>query len=144
MFFLMPTIAFIVIYWRYLKRADSSATFESADTDLYAINSLMTWSWELLSSYNHSSKFWCKHMPPNFGIKVILFQNYHVHTPDRSCSHGWRILIWGLLFVTVYVSLWAHASKLLWEHHCFTGAWIHPSRPIIKCLSDFGKSNSII
>ena len=31
------------------------------------------------------SKFWCKHMPPNFGIKVILFQNsylsvYHAAT----------------------------------------------------------------
>jgi len=34
----------------------------------------MTWPWDLLSPYDSSSKFWCKHMPPNFGIKVILFQ----------------------------------------------------------------------
>ena len=27
-------------------------------------------------------------MPPNFGIKLILFQNYHVYTPNRSIVTG--------------------------------------------------------
>ena len=42
MFFPAPIIAFVVIYWRYMKKADSSVVFESADTDLHAIDSLMT------------------------------------------------------------------------------------------------------
>ena len=88
MFFLAPIVAIIVICWRYLKRADSSAAFKLADTDLYAIDSLMTWYWELLSSYNPFSKFWCKHMPSNFGIKVILFQNYHIFIFDGSVVTG--------------------------------------------------------
>ena len=102
------------------------------------------WSWELLSSCNSSSKFLCKHMPLNFRIKVILFQNYHVYTPDRSAVTGRESWSGVYCFVTVYVSLWAHASKLLREHHCFTGTWIHLSRPAIKCLSDPGESNSTI
>ena len=42
----MPIIAFAVICWRYLKKADSSFTFESIGSDLHAIDSLMTRSWE--------------------------------------------------------------------------------------------------
>ena len=40
------------------------------------------------------------------------------------------------------MSFWTHASKLLREHLCFMGVWIHLSRPTIKCLSDSDKSNS--
>ena len=69
--------------------------------------------------------------PPNFGIKVILFQNYHVCTPDRSV-----VTVENLdLGPTIY-----HRSCLLMipcfkasrEHHCFTGAWIHLSRLTIN------------
>ena len=139
-----PIIAFVVICWRYLKKVDSSVAFESADTDLHAIDPLMTWSRELLSPYESTSKFWCKHMPSNFGIKVILFQNYHVCMPDRSAVMGkesWS----GVYYLSL--SMPAHEpmlQKLLWEHHCFTGTWIHPSRPAIKCLSDPVESNSTI
>ena len=41
LFFPMLIIAFVIICWRYLKRADSSAAFESADIDLHAIDFLM-------------------------------------------------------------------------------------------------------
>ena len=88
MFFPAPIVAFVVICWRYVKKADSSATFESAGSDLHAIDSLMTWSWELSIPCDSSSKFWCKHMPPNFGIKLILFQNYHACIPDWSTVTG--------------------------------------------------------
>ena len=104
----------------------------------------MTWSWELSSPCDSSSKFWCKHMPSNFGIKVILFQNYHVRVPDRSAVTGKES--WSR-FYCLSPSVPAHElmlQKLLWEHHCFMGTWIHPSRPAIKCLSDAGESNSTI
>ena len=61
---------------------------KSTGFDLHAIDSLMTWSRELSSPCDPSSKFWCKHMPPDFGIKEILFQNYHVCVPDRSVVMG--------------------------------------------------------
>ena len=37
-----PIIAFVVICWRYLKKADPSVAFESADTNLHAIDPFMT------------------------------------------------------------------------------------------------------
>ena len=49
---------------------------------------LMIRSWELLGPCDSPSKFWCKHMPPNFGTKEILFQNYHVRAPDRPVVTG--------------------------------------------------------
>ena len=104
----------------------------------------MTWSWELSSSYDSSSKFWCKHMAPNFGIKVILFQNYRVCIPDRSAVTG-RESWSGVYCLSSPMS--THEPMLqnfLQEHHCFMGTWIHLSRPAIKCLSDPGESNSTI
>ena len=58
---------------------------ESADIDPYAIDSLIGIILEAFEFPCSSPKFWCKHMPPNFGIKVILFQNsylsvYHTTT----------------------------------------------------------------
>ena len=76
--FLMPTIAFIIICWCYLKRVDSSVASESADIDPYAIDSLIDTILEALSSRIVPPKFWCKHMPPNVGIKIILFQNFYL------------------------------------------------------------------
>jgi len=78
---------------RYLLALSEESRFQffsskSASSDLHAIDSFMTWSWELSSPCDSPSKFWCKHMPPNSGIKVILFQNYHVCIPDRSVVTG--------------------------------------------------------
>ena len=84
----MPIIASVIIYWRYLKKTDSSAASESAGSDPHAIDSLLTWFWEFSSSWDPPSKFWCKHMPPNFWIKVILFQNYPVCILDWSTTMG--------------------------------------------------------
>ena len=140
----MPIVAFVIICWRYLKKVDSYVAFESADTDLHTIDSLMTWSWVLSSPYDSSSKFWCKYMPPNFGIKVILFQNYHVCIPDRSAVMGRES--WSRVYY-LSSSMSAHEpmlQNLLREYHCFTGIWIHLSKPAIKCLSDPGESNSTI
>ena len=97
-----------------------------------------------VESLRPSSKFWCKHMPPNFGIKVILFQNYHVFIFDGSAVMG-RESWSGVYCLSPPMS--AHEPMLqnfLREHHCFTGTWIHPSRLAIKCLSDPGESNSTI
>ena len=66
----------VIIRWRHLKRADSSAVFESADIDPYAINPLIDTILEALSSRVLLPIFWCKHMPLNFGIKVILLKKY--------------------------------------------------------------------
>ena len=104
----------------------------------------MTWSWELSSTCDSSSKFWCKHMPPNFGIKVILFQNYHVCIPDRSVIMGRES--WSGVYC-LSSSMLTHEpmlQNLSRECHCFTGIWIHLSRPAIKCPSDPGESNSTI
>ena len=104
----------------------------------------MTWAWELLSPCDSSSKFWCKHMPPNFRIKVILFQNYHVFIFDGfvvTSRESW----FGVYCLSSPMS--AHEPMLqnfLREHHCFTGTWIHLSRSAIKCLSNLGESNSTI
>ena len=75
-------------FWCHPKRADPSTASKSADIDPCAIDSLMMQSWKLRVFPHLSSKFWCKHMPPNFGIKIILFQNYHVYTSDGSTVPG--------------------------------------------------------
>ena len=85
MYFSTPTYLIVVICWRHSKRADSSPAFESADIDPYAIDSLIDTILEASSSSVLLPKFWYKHMPPNFRIKMILFQNsflpvYHVAT----------------------------------------------------------------
>ena len=66
-------------------RANSSVVSESADIDPYSIDSLIDTILEASSSRVLLPKFWCKHMSPNFGIKMILFQNsylpiYHAAT----------------------------------------------------------------
>ena len=33
-------------------------------------------------------KFWCKHMPPNFGIKMILFQNFYLSAHRVAITHS--------------------------------------------------------
>ena len=127
-----------------MKKVNSSFAFESVDTGMYAIDSLMTWSWELLSPCDSSSKFWCKHMPPNFRIKVILFQNYRVCIPDRSAVTGresWSGVYCLLLPMSTHEPM---LQNFLREHHCFTGTWIYLFRSAIKCLSDPSKSNSTI
>ena len=100
--------------------------------------------WEFSSLWNPSSKFWCKHMPPNFGIKVILFQNYHVCIPNWSIVMG-REPRSGVHCLSPLASIHERMPQnFLQEHHCFTGIWIHPSRPAIKCLSNPGERNSTI
>jgi len=140
----VPIVAFVIICRHCLKKVDSSAAFESADFDLQAIASLMTWSWELLSPCDSSSKFWCKHMPPNFGIKVILFQNYHVCIPDWSTVTGrepWS----GVHCLSPLASTHEPMPQnFLQKHHRFTGTWIHFPGPAIKCLSDPSESNLTI
>ena len=43
-------------------------------------------------------------MPPNFGIKEILFQNYHASVSNRPVVMGEESLIRGLLSIAAYVS----------------------------------------
>ena len=104
----------------------------------------MTWSWELSSPCDSSSKFWCKHMPPNFGIKVILFQNYHVCIFDGSAVMGresWSGVHCLSRLASTHEPMPQNFSQ---KRHCFTDTWIHLLRPAIKCLSDLGESNSTI
>ena len=77
-------------------------------------------------------------MPPNLGIKVILFQNYplcQLEAVDVS-SIGTENFILGLIgFVSLHALGRLHASwvcyffvgilhpKVSWVHYCFTGAW---------------------
>ena len=76
----------------------------------------MTWSWELSSPCDSPSKFRCKHMPPNFGIKETLFHNYHVYVPDRSAIMGkesWS----GVYCLSPPMSAHENASKTFMEPH---------------------------
>ena len=108
---------------------------------------LIPW-WHDLGSFRvpatSSSKFWCKHIPPNFGIKVILFQNYHICIPDWSTVTGREL--WSRVH---YLSLLASTHEpmpqnFLQERRCFTGTWIHLPKLAIKGLSDLGESSSTI
>ena len=94
-----------------------------------------------LSSHIPLPKFWCKHMPPNFGIKVILFQNFHACASDRFISWVENLDL-GSTFCHHLCQPMSPCFKTLREHHCFMGVWIHLSRPTIKCLSDSSESNS--
>ena len=106
---------------------------------------LIPW-WHDLGSFRvtatSSSKFWCKHMPPNFGIKVILSQNYRICIPNKSTVTGRES--WSRVY-HLLSSMSAHEPMLqncLLEYHRFTGTWIHLSRAAIKCLSDPSESTS--
>ena len=143
MFFSAPIVAFVVICWRYPKKAESSVAFESADSDLHAIDSSKTWSWEFSSPCDPSSKFWCKHMPPNFGVKVILFQNYLVCIPNWSVVMGRES--WSRVYcLSPPIAHEPMPQNFLQEHHCFMGNWIHLPKPAIKGLSDPGERSSTI
>ena len=104
----------------------------------------MSWSWELSSPYDPSSKFWCKHMPPNFGIKVILFQNYHVCIPE------WFIIMGREPWFGVHCLLPLASTHEPMPQNFYKSVtaswvtWIHLPGPAIKCLSDSSESNSTI
>jgi len=51
---------------------------------------------EVSSSRVSLSKFWCKHMPPNFGIKMILFQNFYLFVPRVATAHS-EVYAWLLI-----------------------------------------------
>ena len=86
-------------------------------------------------------KFWCKHMPPNFGIKVILFQNYHACTLDRSVVMGresWSGVYYLSPFLPAYEPMLQNFTRASLLH-----GLLDPSfRLTIKCLSDSVESNS--
>ena len=108
----------MVTYWRHSTRADSSISSESADINLHATESLIDTILEASSSRVFLSKFWCKHMPPNFGIKVILFQNSYL-----SVYHAVTVLLRDIratpnfpgrvLYNVPIVSFPAHSAYLL-------------------------------
>ena len=73
---------------------------------------------------------------PSFGIKVILFQNYHVCISDWSTVTGrepWSGVHYLSLLTSTHKPM---PQNFLQECHCFTGTWIHLPGPAIKCLSD--------
>ena len=86
-------------------------------------------------------KFWCKHMPPNFGIKVILFQNYHVCTPDRSIVMG-RESWSGVHCLSPSLPAYEPMLQSFTRASLLHGRLDPSFRPTIKCLSDSGESNS--
>ena len=108
MIFPAPIVAFVVICWRYLKKADSSAAFESTDTDLHAIDFLMIWSWELSSPCNSSSKFWCKQfLRQIFWIPKTKCSCYVLHflTLQGTCSYQlWSSQIYNLVNIQCLLS----------------------------------------
>ena len=95
---------------------------------------------EASSSHVLLPKFWCKQMPPNFGIKVILFQNYHVCTPDRSIVMGresWSGAYYLSLSLPTYEPILQSFMRALLLH-----GRLDPSfQTDYKCMSDSGESN---
>ena len=79
-------------------------------------------------------------MPLNFGIKVVLFQNYHVCIPDRSTVMG-RESWSGVYCLSSPMS--THEPMLqnfLRECHCYMGTWIHLSRPAINAYPTLARA----
>ena len=80
-------------------------------------------------------------MPPNFRIKVILFQNYHVRTPNRFIVTGresWSGVYCLSPFLPTYEPMFQNfmRASLLYRR-------LDPSfQADYKCLSDSGESNS--
>jgi len=84
----MPTAAFIVICWRYLKRADSSVASESADIDPQAIDSLIDTILEAFEFPLFSPKFWCKqiHFFRRFFEKCLLTTHHRWQSHTREAK----------------------------------------------------------
>ena len=135
MSFLTPTVA----HWRYLlmspKRADPSAASESVDVNPYAIDSLITQSWKHRVSAFFFPNFGVNTCPPNFGIKIILFQNYHICTSIGSAVTGresWSGAYYPLPSPTYLPAHEPIPQKFHESITAFIGAWIYSSRSTIN------------
>ena len=80
-------------------------------------------------------------MPPNFGIKVILFQNYHACTSDRSIVTG-RESWSGVYCLSPSLPAYEPMLQNFTRASSLHGRLDPFFRPTIKCLSDSGESNS--
>ena len=100
--------------------------------------------WHDLGSFEFpysSSQILVQTHAPNFGIKVILFQNYHVCTTDTSMVMGRES--WSRAYY-LSPSLAAHEPMLQsFMRAPFLHGRLDPSfQTDYKCLSDSGESNS--
>ena len=86
-------------------------------------------------------KFWCKHMPPNFGIKVILFQNFHTCASDRSIVMG-RESWSGVHYLSSSLPAYEPMLQSFTRASSLHGRLDPSFQADYKCLSDSGESNS--
>ena len=80
-------------------------------------------------------------MPPNFGIKVILLQNYHACTSDRSGVIG-RQSWSGVYYLSPSLPTYEPMLQGFTRESLLHGRLDSSFQTDYKCLSNPGKSNS--